>query len=138
LAQNSASIVGVAEADDFFGSALAAGDFNGDGFDDLAIGVPFESFAANFDGVVNVIYGSASGLTATGNEFWSQDSAGIQGVAEALDRFGWVMAAANFGRTSAADLAIGVPFESLAATLWSQNSSGIAGDADRGTSSECG
>ncbi len=30
----------VASADDFFGKSLATGDFNGDGFDDLAIGVP--------------------------------------------------------------------------------------------------
>ena len=31
-----------AEAGDLFGSALAAGDFDGDGFDDLAVGVPDE------------------------------------------------------------------------------------------------
>jgi len=29
----------VVEADDFFGSALSSGDFNGDGKDDIAIGV---------------------------------------------------------------------------------------------------
>jgi hypothetical protein len=37
-------------------------DFNGDGFTDLAVGVPLEDFAATDDGGVHVIYGTANGL----------------------------------------------------------------------------
>src|SRR5687767_7141537 len=40
--QGSGGILGTPEADDQFGQVLAAGDFNGDGFGDLAIGVPLE------------------------------------------------------------------------------------------------
>src|SRR3712207_4484445 len=59
------------------------GDFDGDGFADLAVGVPFESLgAAGHAGGVNVIYGSASGLAAERNQFWSQDSPGVADVAE--------------------------------------------------------
>ena len=151
--QNSAGIAGAAETGDQFGLALAVGDFNGDGFADLAIGVPFEDFGATDDGGVNVIYGSAAGLTAAGNQFWSQNSAGIAGGAESGDRFGSVLAAANFGHTFHADLAIGVPFEDFGATddggvnviygsaagltaagnqFWSQDSTGIAGAAETG------
>jgi hypothetical protein len=36
-----------AEPSDRFGAALAAGDFNGDGFPDLAIGVPGEGVTQN-------------------------------------------------------------------------------------------
>jgi hypothetical protein len=47
-------------------AAWRKGDFNGDGFADLAIGVPEEDTGGAEDaGAVNVIYGSASGLTAT-------------------------------------------------------------------------
>ena len=73
----------VAEAGDRFGDALAAGDFNDDGFDDLAIGVPGEDVGDVVDaGAVNVLYGSAGGLTAAGNQLWHQDSPGILDVAE--------------------------------------------------------
>ena len=86
-----------------FGAALAAGDFNADGFDDLAIG------ATGGGGYVIVLDGSASGLTAAGSDVWTQDSPGIPGAIEGTDLFGDVLLAANFGKGSADDLAIGAP-----------------------------
>jgi hypothetical protein len=44
--QDSAIIRGMAEADDLFGSPVAAGDFDGDDYDDLAIGVLAEDLGA--------------------------------------------------------------------------------------------
>jgi FG-GAP repeat len=41
-------------------------DFNGDDFDDLAIGVPNEDVGGQVNaGAVNILYGSAGGLTGT-------------------------------------------------------------------------
>jgi FG-GAP repeat len=71
------------------------GDFNGDDFQDLAVGVPLENFAATDDGGVNVIYGSSTGLTEAGDQFWSQNSPGIQGGAESDDTFGGTLAASR-------------------------------------------
>ena len=51
-----------------------------------------------------------------GNEVWSQGGEGITGTPEAGDQFGYSLAAGNFGNSSHADLAIGVPFEDQAAT----------------------
>src|SRR6186997_262880 len=39
----------VPEAGDSFGAALATGDFNGDGADDLATGVPYDNGLAGFE-----------------------------------------------------------------------------------------
>ena len=92
--QDSPGIDDTAEAIDIFGWALAAGDFDGDGYDDLVIGVPYEDIGAVGNaGAVNVLYGSATGLTATGDQFWHQDITNILGVAEANDYFGWALAA---------------------------------------------
>lgn len=92
--QNSAGIADVTESGDGFGSALAAGDFNGDTRVDLAIGAPGEN---SFAGLVHVLYGSAAGLTATGSQVWSQNSPGIADVAEAFDVFGETLAAGTLG-----------------------------------------
>jgi hypothetical protein len=51
-----AQILGAAEADDEFGHALAAGDFNDDSEADLAVGVPGEDRGSAADaGAVNVL-----------------------------------------------------------------------------------
>ena len=48
------------EPRDLFGTAVTTGDFDGDRFDDLAVGVPAEDIDGDTDaGAVNVIYGSS-------------------------------------------------------------------------------
>ncbi|MEU1331328.1 FG-GAP repeat protein [Streptomyces sp. NPDC005865] len=42
VSQNSAGVAGTAEADDHFGAAVSAGDYNGDGYPDVAVGAPGE------------------------------------------------------------------------------------------------
>jgi hypothetical protein len=112
--QDSTGIGGEAEAGDTFGSALAAKDFNDDGFSDLAIGVPGENVEGKADaGAVNVLYGSAAGLTATRTQLWHQGRPGVKGVVEKNDRFGGALAAGDFNRDGRDDLAVGVPGEEI-------------------------
>jgi FG-GAP repeat len=144
--QNSPGIAGDTEPGDEFGSALTAGDFNGDTQADLAIGAPGEN---DFAGLVHVLYGSPTGLTAAGSQLWWQNSAGIADVTEPGDGFGFALAAGDFNGDTQADLAIGAPGENgfaglvhvlygsepagLTATgsqLWWQNSPGIAGGSE--------
>jgi hypothetical protein len=153
--QDQPGIQGVAEAGDNFGSALAVGDFNNDSFDDLAIGVRNEDIGSNANaGAVNVLYGSSGGLTATENQVWHQDSSDIAGVAEPGDAFGWALAVGAFNTGGFDDLAIGVLGEDIGSNadagavnvlygssggltaagnqVWSQDSSGIEGVAEPG------
>ena len=124
------------EAGDQFGFALAAGDFNFDGRDDLAIGVPSEAvvvdrgaFLENIGaaGEVDILYGSASGLSTSGRapQQFHQNTVNVEGDAQANDNFGRSLTAWNFGRDESfslggfvtifrpADLVIGVPFENI-------------------------
>ena len=151
--QDSPGVFDATQANDGFGSALAARDLNGDGRDDLAVGVPYEDLGNLSDaGAVNVLYGAASGLSPTGNQFWNQDSAGIMGVASAHDKFGFALAAGNLNGADGDDLAVGVPGDDVASAadagavnvlysgagglsttgnkLWQQSSAGVADTAE--------
>jgi hypothetical protein len=153
--QNSSGILDSCEANDLFGSALIAGDFDGDGFADLAIGVPNENIGSTADaGGVNVLYGTASGLRSTSNQFWSQNSSGILDACEAGDFFGRSLASGDFNGDGFDDLAISAPEESVGSLvqagavnviygsaaglrstgnqLWTQNSSNILDVAEAG------
>ena len=66
--------------------AAVKADFNGDGWGDLAVGVPGE-------GAVNVLYGSSKGLSTVGNQLITQNTGGCPEEAETGDGFGHALAA---------------------------------------------
>jgi FG-GAP repeat len=112
--QDVAGIGSAAEEFDSFGAALAVGDFNGDGFDDLAVGVPGESVGTvEAAGAVNVLFGTAGGLTGAGSQLFHQDVAGIGSTAEVFDFFGSALAAGDLDGDGVDDLAVGVPDENV-------------------------
>jgi FG-GAP repeat len=112
--QLSPGVLGDGQGWERFGEALAAGDFNGDGRDDLAVGAPSHVVgSAGPCGAVNVLYGAATGLTATGNQLWNEETPGIAEQCDVQARFGLALVAADFNGDNKADLAIGAPWENL-------------------------
>jgi hypothetical protein len=104
---------GTVEGGDVFGATLAAGDFDNDGFADLAVGAPGEAVgSADGAGAISVLYGSATGLTTSGGQLFTQ----VAGTVEAGDQFGSALAAGDFDNDGFADLAVGAPFEDVGAT----------------------
>jgi hypothetical protein len=153
--QDSPGIAGVAEYDDEFGYAIASGDLNDDGRDDLVIGAPRESLGSTYSaGVVHVILGSAFGLTPAGSRMISQASPGVVGAPEEEDEFGAAVAVGDLDADGFDDVLVGTRWEGLGAatlagvvhvfrggpsglmtmggTMWSQNTPGIGGRAEFG------
>lgn len=109
--QDAPGVLDQAEIDDFFGQELAAGDFNADAFDDLAITALRETLDAHIEGAVHVLYGSALGLSATGDQLWSQSDPAVAGESSSASSFGASLATGDFDGDGFVDLAIGVPVD---------------------------
>lgn len=111
--QGRRGVKGALEKYDGFGATVASGDFDADGFADLAIGIPGEDVGATGNaGAVQVLYGSSSGLTAR-DQVWHQGKAGVPGANEADDRFGEELAVGDFDADGYVDLAVGIPGEDV-------------------------
>ncbi|MGW7196802.1 FG-GAP-like repeat-containing protein [Streptomyces chryseus] len=101
------------------GAAAAApaglqGDFNGDGFRDLAVsasGATVKGYTGA--GAVTVLYGSPAGAGAQKIQTLTQETAGVPGSAEKQDRFGGHTATADFNSDGYADLAISALLEDV-------------------------
>ena len=114
-----------------YGAALASGDFDGDGFDDLAVGEPGRTISGQLAaGRFEVLFGAASGISTSGTQLFDNGTFGL--TPESGDGFGQVLAAADFDGPGAAacasgptpcadDLAIGSPLEDVGAV----NAAGI-------------
>ncbi|HEX6077845.1 MAG TPA: FG-GAP repeat protein [Micromonosporaceae bacterium] len=101
---------------EYFGEALAAGDINGDGHDDLAIGAAGDSDDLGWPiGSVTLLYGHTSGLNANHDaQRFSKETPGVPGdggssADESFDDFGYDVTLADFNGDSKADLAVGAP-----------------------------
>jgi unsaturated chondroitin disaccharide hydrolase len=100
----------VSEEGDRFGSAFATGDFDRDGYSDLAVGAPGEDLDSSSDaGQVTIVYGTSSGLSPAKIHQFTQSSTG--GAVEPGDHFGASLASGDFNDDGVVDLAYGAPDE---------------------------
>ncbi|MCA9492475.1 MAG: FG-GAP repeat protein, partial [Myxococcales bacterium] len=102
--QDTTGVASIAETGDRFGSALAAADFDGDGYDDLAIGVWAEDLTSGDTGMIHVLFGSASGLVDRGTDDLHQNTVDIPDSQESGDEFGRALVAGDFDGDGFGDL----------------------------------
>ncbi|MET7641042.1 FG-GAP and VCBS repeat-containing protein [Streptomyces sp. NPDC005438] len=89
VTQNSPGIPGSGQKGDWFGGSLAVGDVDGDGRDDLAVGVPGRTVAGvDRAGATVLLRGSARGLTSAGARTFALGRPGAKGQPEARALFG--------------------------------------------------
>ncbi|MDX3521378.1 FG-GAP repeat protein [Streptomyces scabiei] len=100
ISQNTTGVPGDAETGDGFGWTSAYGDYNGDGFDDLAVSAPREDVSGDTDGgTVVIVWGSAKGLSGATTV---KDQA-----PSSHDEWGTSLASGDFDGDGTEDLAIG-------------------------------
>ncbi|GGU63725.1 FG-GAP-like repeat-containing protein [Streptomyces daghestanicus] len=103
------------------GHAGQIGDVNGDGYGDLVTGIAGDDRhfnaptpAAHRGGEIQVLYGSAKGITATQKpKVFHQDTAGVPGGAEWGDWFGQSLSVGDVNGDKYADVLVGVPEEAV-------------------------
>ena len=111
-------------SNDWFGYSLAAGNFNGDPYDDLAVGVPNEDLWIDGTeytnvGVTQVFYGSSDSISLSNEQFWQQDGEYSIGDMygsnpEDGDKFGTTLTTGDFNGDGYSELVVGAPNEGFA------------------------
>lgn len=95
--QKPSTVLEINENNSRFGNSLARADFNGDGYDDLAVGAPLYRGT----GAVFIYHGSHAGLLTTASVVLQGDNPG--------DLFGVSIASGDFNGDGNPDLLVGVP-----------------------------
>ncbi|WP_369244422.1 FG-GAP-like repeat-containing protein [Streptomyces sp. R41] len=112
------------------------GDINGDGYGDLVTGIADDDSllnatgAAHRGGEIQVLYGSAQGITADQRpKVFHQDTAGVPGTAEDGDQFGQSLSVGDVNADGYADVLVGSPSEAVGTRVYAGTAVLLRGSA---------
>ncbi|WP_159027819.1 FG-GAP and VCBS repeat-containing protein [Streptomyces pactum] len=114
LDQDATGVPGRSESGDNFGASVAVGDVTGDGYADVAVGVPGKTVrGVSGTGATVLLKGTATGLTGTGAQTLHQTTDGVPDTAEADDWFGSAVAVTDLDGDGAADVTVAAKGEDV-------------------------
>ncbi|GAB1692996.1 FG-GAP repeat protein [Krasilnikovia sp. M28-CT-15] len=99
------------------GRRMVGGNFNGDRYDDLAVSDSSEADLKNMGyraGAVWIFPGGPGGLQVDAARHLTQSTSGVPGASAELDQFGESLAAGDITGDGRDELAIGIPFKTVA------------------------
>ncbi|MGA4841037.1 integrin alpha pat-2 [Streptomyces sp. G45] len=108
--QDSPGVPGVDEKGDRWGTDVAIGDLDKDGYGDLVVGASWESAtdpATAVSGSVTMLRGSASGVTTKGAKVLTQNSKGVPSTSEKSDHFGEAVTVVDADKNGAPEVYVG-------------------------------
>jgi hypothetical protein len=138
------------------GDGLTTGDFDGDGYDDLAFNSSneYDNKAKVGAGGVWIVPGGPNGLDISAAQHMNQSTSGVPGTSEASDLFGSSLAAGDVTGDGRDELLIGIPYKTVkgkamagavivlkgsasgvttkGAQAINQNTAGVPGTAEKG------
>lgn len=109
--QSTTGVPGTNDDGDEWGSAVAMGDTDGDGYADVVIGAQREAAGdgTRLAGAITILRGGPTGITTNGAKVITQSTSGVPGTSQFYDLFGAAVSAVDSDNDGRSEVYVGGP-----------------------------